>query len=82
MQKSDFSYTLPEELVAQTPLPVRSASRLLLCHRNSSAVEDRQFKELTSFLEPGDLLVFNNTRVIPARLYGKKATGGLVEILP
>ncbi len=81
MQKSDFSFNLPEELIAQAPLPVRSASRLLLCHRNSSVTQDRKFSELASFLEPGDLLVFNNTRVIPARLFGKKDTGGRVEIV-
>ncbi|MFW2439963.1 MAG: S-adenosylmethionine:tRNA ribosyltransferase-isomerase, partial [Arenicellales bacterium] len=81
MQKSDFSFHLPEELIAQTPLPVRSASRLLVCHRKSLATEDRQFSDITSFLKAGDLLVFNNTRVIPARLYGKKDTGGRVEIL-
>lgn len=81
MQKSDFSFNLPEELIAQIPLPVRSASRLLVCHRNSLATEDRQFCEFASILKAGDLLVFNNTRVIPARLYGKKDTGGRVEIL-
>ncbi|MEA1891010.1 MAG: tRNA preQ1(34) S-adenosylmethionine ribosyltransferase-isomerase QueA [Pseudomonadota bacterium] len=81
MQKADFSFNLPEELIAQTPLPVRSASRLLVCHRNSPEIEDRQFSEIASFLKAGDLLVFNNTRVIPARLFGKKDTGGRVEIL-
>ncbi|NOY16553.1 MAG: tRNA preQ1(34) S-adenosylmethionine ribosyltransferase-isomerase QueA [Gammaproteobacteria bacterium] len=81
MQKSDFSFNLPEELIAQIPLPVRSASRLLACHRNSPVTEDRQFSEISSILKAGDLLVFNNTRVIPARLYGKKDTGGQVEIL-
>lgn len=81
MQKSDFSFNLPEELIAQIPLPVRSASRLLVCHRNSPVTEDRQFSEISSILKAGDLLIFNNTRVIPARLYGKKDTGGQVEIL-
>ena len=81
MQKSDFSFQLPEELIAQIPLPVRSASRLLVCHRHSASTDDRQFSELAEFLEAGDLIVFNNTRVIPARLYGKKDTGGQVEIL-
>lgn len=81
MQKSDFSFDLPEELIAQTPLAVRSASRLLVCHRNALATEDRQFSEIVQFLKKGDLIVFNNTRVIPARLYGKKDTGGRVEIL-
>jgi len=81
MQKSDFSFNLPEELIAQTPLAVRSASRLLVCHRNSPVTEDRQFSEIANFLNAGDLLVFNNTRVIPARLQGMKDTGGQVEIL-
>jgi len=81
MQKSDFSFQLPEELIAQTPLPVRSASRLLVCHRYSSATADHYFGQLADFLKAGDLIVFNNTRVIPARLYGKKDTGGRVEIL-
>jgi S-adenosylmethionine:tRNA ribosyltransferase-isomerase len=81
MQKSDFSFQLPEELIAQVPLPVRSASRLLVCHRHSAEIEDRQFSEIANYLQAGDLIVFNNTRVIPARLYGKKDTGGRVEIL-
>ncbi len=81
MQKSDFSFQLPEELIAQVPLPVRSASRLLVCQRHSARTEDRQFNELADFLQAGDLIVFNNTRVIPARIYGKKDTGGKVEIL-
>jgi len=81
MQKSDFSFQLPEELIAQVPLPVRSASRLLVCQRHSTRTEDRQFSELADFLQAGDLIVFNNTRVIPARIYGKKDTGGRVEIL-
>ncbi len=81
MQKSDFSFQLPEELIAQVPLPVRSASRLLVCQRYSDKTDDRQFSELSNFLQPGDLIVFNNTRVIPARIYGKKDTGGRVEIV-
>ena len=81
MQKSDFRFQLPEELIAQTPLPVRSASRLLVCQRHSFAAEDRQFSEIADYLQPGDLVVFNNTRVIPARLYGNKDSGGKVEIL-
>jgi S-adenosylmethionine:tRNA ribosyltransferase-isomerase len=81
MQKSDFRFQLPEELIAQAPLPVRSASRLLVCQRHSFAAEDRQFSEIADYLQPGDLVVFNNTRVIPARLYGNKDSGGKVEIL-
>ena len=81
MQKSDFRFQLPEELIAQAPLPVRSASRLLVCQRHSFAAEDRQFSEIADYLQPGDLVVVNNTRVIPARLYGNKDSGGKVEIL-
>ena len=81
MQKSDFSFHLPEELIAQAPLPVRSASRLLVCRRHSAVIEDKQFCQIAEYLEPGDLIVFNNTQVIPARLFGKKDTGGKVEIL-
>ncbi len=81
MQKSDFSFDLPEELIAQTPLPVRSDSRLLVCQRNSPCMDDRMFRDIADFLKAGDLIVLNNTRVIPARLYGSKDTGGKVEIL-
>lgn len=78
---SDFEFELPGELIAQHPLPERSASRLLVMDRQTGAVEDRRFAELDRLLEPGDLLVFNDTRVIPARLYAEKDSGGRVEIL-
>ena len=81
MRKSDFHYLLPPELIAQAPLAVRSASRLLLVPPAPAEFADHVFADLTAVLEPGDLLVFNDTRVIPARLYGQKATGGRVEIL-
>lgn len=81
MKTSDFSFHLPQELIAQYPLPVRSASRLLVCHRHSDAVEDSSFSNLPEFLQPGDLIVFNDTRVIPARIFGQKESGGKVEIL-
>lgn len=81
MKKSDFAYHLPPELIAQAPLPERSASRLLLVPPAPAALEDRQVRDLDQLLQPGDLLVFNDTRVIPARLFGAKATGGRVEIL-
>ncbi len=81
MKKSDFHYELPPDLIAQAPLPERSASRLLTLEGASGAVADRQIADLPELLEPGDLLVFNDTRVIPARLYGSKASGGRVEIL-
>ncbi|MBA2239140.1 MAG: tRNA preQ1(34) S-adenosylmethionine ribosyltransferase-isomerase QueA [Lysobacter sp.] len=81
MKKSDFHYCLPPELIAQAPLPERSASRLLLVPPGEAAFENRVFADLPRLLQPGDLLVFNDTRVIPARLFGNKASGGRVEIL-
>ena len=81
MKRTDFSYELPEELIAQRPLEQRSASRLLCLDRQSGQSSDRRFSDLPGLLNPGDLLVFNNTRVIPARLHGFKATGGRIEIL-
>lgn len=81
MQVSDFSFELPDELIASFPLAQRSASRLLCLDGNSGEVEHRHFTDLVDLLAPGDLLVFNNTRVIPARLFGKKASGGKVELL-
>ncbi len=81
MKRTDFNYDLPTELIAQSPLAERSASRLLCFDRQSGDLDDRHFKELPGLLKQGDLLVFNDTRVIPARLFGKKATGGQVEIL-
>ncbi len=81
MKKSDFHYDLPPELIAQAPLPERSASRLLLVPPLPAALADRHVRDLPELLQPGDLLVFNDTRVIPARLFGQKATGGRVEIL-
>jgi len=81
MKRTDFYYHLPQELIAQRPLEQRSASRLLCVDRQSGDLSDRQFNDLPGLLSPGDLLVFNNTKVIPARLYGFKASGGRVEIL-
>lgn len=81
MKKSDFDFDLPRELIAQAPLPERSSSRLLLLDVAAARWQDRMFRELPGFLRPGDLLVFNDTRVLPARLYGRKDTGGAVEIL-
>ncbi len=81
MKLSDFHYDLPEALIAQRPLPERSASRLLCLGRANGEVGDRHFVELPALLSPGDLLVFNDTRVIPARLFAHKETGGRVEIL-
>jgi len=81
MQRTDFYYDLPAELIAQRPLRERGASRLLCLDGNSGQTSHRGFTDLKTLLRAGDLLVFNNTRVIPARLWGRKATGGAVEIL-
>ena len=81
MQRSDFHYDLPEELIASQPRATRSASRLLCLDPVDDTLADRQFSELPQLLEPGDLLVFNNTRVIPARIFGRKQTGGRIEVL-
>jgi S-adenosylmethionine:tRNA ribosyltransferase-isomerase len=78
---SEFDYTLPEALIAQTPLAERSESRLLVLDKITGAVQHQKFNQILDFLRPQDLLVFNDTRVIPARLFGTKATGGRVEIL-
>ncbi len=81
MKKSDFHYDLPEALIAQAPLAERSASRLLVVPQGDGAFVDRQVRDLPDLLQAGDLLVFNDTRVIPARLFGQKESGGRVEIL-
>jgi len=81
LKKSDFHYELPAELIAQEPLAERSASRLLVVPPGDAPLHDCAFRQLPDLLSPGDLLVFNDTRVIPARLFGQKATGGRVEIL-
>lgn len=81
MQKSDFYYDLPAELIAQEPLAARSASRLLCLDGADGRWQDRRFRDLPQLLRRGDLLVFNDTRVIPARLFGNKDSGGRVEIL-
>jgi S-adenosylmethionine:tRNA ribosyltransferase-isomerase len=81
VKKSDFHFELPPELIAQAPLPERSASRLLHLPPAPAAFADRHMRELPELLEPGDLLVFNDTRVLPARVFGKKESGGRVEIL-
>lgn len=81
MKKSDFFYHLPESLIAQHPLPERQASRLLCMRAPDWRIEDRKFTDFIDLIEEKDLLVFNDTRVIPARLFGHKLTGGKVEIL-
>ncbi|MBN8482012.1 MAG: tRNA preQ1(34) S-adenosylmethionine ribosyltransferase-isomerase QueA [Xanthomonadales bacterium] len=81
LKKSDFRFDLPVELIAQAPLAERSASRLLVLDAHVRTCVDRHLRELPDLLAPGDLLVFNDTRVLPARLHGRKASGGAVEIL-
>ena len=81
MKRSDFQFDLPPELIAQQPLPRRSDSRLLRLSKSGGQLHDGHILDLPDLLREGDLLVFNNTRVIPARLYGRKETGGRVEIM-
>lgn len=81
MQRSDFHFDLPPQLIAQRPLPERSASRLLVLDGASGRYRDRMFADLPTLLDPRDLLVFNDTRVLPARLFARKETGGQAEIL-
>ena len=81
MRTSDFDYDLPESFIAQTPLEPRDSSRLLVLSRDRGRIEHRIFREIGAYLRPGDVLVLNRTRVIPARLYARKATGGRVELL-
>ena len=81
VRRSDFTYELPEELIAQQPLAERSASRLLTLDGATGALADRQMRELPQLVAPGDLLIFNDTKVIPARLFALKESGGKVELL-
>lgn len=81
MRRQDFFYQLPESLIAREPTQARRGSRLLCLDGSSGDVNHRQFPELLNLVEPGDLMVFNDTRVIPARVFGQKATGGQVEVL-
>ena len=81
MKVTDFDYELPEELIAQTPIEKRDESRLMVLDRKEQTIEHKHFKDIIDYLEPGDVLVRNNTKVITARLYGKKETGAKVEFL-
>ncbi len=82
MNINDFNYNLPEELIAQTPLADRTASRLLVVNKNAGAFEHRHFGDILEYIKPGDCLVLNNTRVIPARLLGhREISGGAAELL-
>ena len=80
MKVSDFNYNLPKELIAQVPIKNRDQSRLMVLDRKNKTIENKIFKDIIDYLEPGDCLVRNNTKVIPARLYGvKEETGANVE---
>jgi len=81
MKVSEFNYNLPEELIAQTPIEKRDMSRLMVLDRENKTIEHKIFKDILDYLEEGDCLVINNTKVLPARLYGKKETGANVEFL-
>lgn len=81
MQTKDFHFDLPEHLIAQTPLEDRTASRMMVLNKKTGIIEHKVFKDITSYLRPGDCLVLNNTRVIPARLFGIRESGALVEFL-
>ena len=81
MKLEEFDYNLPEELIAQVPIQKRDESRLMVVDREKRTIEDKVFKDIIDYLEPGDCLVRNNTKVIPARLYGKKDTGANVEFV-
>ena len=81
MKVTEFDYELPEELIAQTPIKKRDESRLMVLNRKEQTIEHKIFKDIIDYLKPGDVLVRNNTKVIPARLYGRKETGAKVEFL-
>jgi S-adenosylmethionine:tRNA ribosyltransferase-isomerase len=81
MELSEFNYDLPKELIAQVPIKNRDESRLMVLDRRNQTIEDKIFKDIIDYLKPGDCLVRNNTKVIPARLYGKKTTGAKVEFV-
>lgn len=81
MKKSDFYYSLPEELIAQTPADKRDESRLLTLNRNTGEIKHKRFYDITDLLNAGDCLVLNNSKVIPARLIGERESGGAVEVL-
>ena len=81
MKTADFAYDLPEKLIARYPLEQRSASRLLTLERHTGQIADQRFTDIMAYLNPGDVLVMNNSKVMPARIYGQKATGGKIELL-
>lgn len=81
MQVSDFDFELPDELIARYPMEERTTSRLFHLEGESGKTSHHHFSDIIDFINPGDLLIFNNTRVIPARMFGRKASGGKIEVL-
>ena len=81
MRLEEFAYDLPEELIAQEPAAVRDRSRMMVLHRKTREIEIRTFRDLPGYFGEGDVIVVNDSRVFPARLIGRKETGGLIEIL-
>ncbi|HBL40795.1 MAG TPA: tRNA preQ1(34) S-adenosylmethionine ribosyltransferase-isomerase QueA, partial [Ruminococcaceae bacterium] len=81
MKKSDFYYDLPQDLIAQTPIEPRDASRLMVVNKNSGKIEHRHFRDIVDYLTEKDCLIINDTRVLPARIFGTKDTGAVVEFL-
>lgn len=81
MKITELNYTLPTDLIAQKPLSERDKSRLLVLHKNTGEIEHRIFYEIVEYLNEGDILIINNTKVIPARLIAEKPSGGKIEIL-
>ncbi len=82
MKKHDFYYDLPNELIAQTPIEPRDASRMMVVNRQTGEIEHKHFYDVVDYLNPGDCLILNDTKVLPARLYGiKDETGAMVEFL-
>src|SRR4030066_2566523 len=81
MKLSEFDYHLLKESIAQYPVKERDSSRLMVIHRNHMTIEHRIFKDISEYFQQGDVLILNDTRVIPARIYGKNTTGGKVEVL-
>ena len=81
MKLTEFNYELPERLIAQVPIEKRDESRLMVLDREKQTIENKVFKDIIDYLEPGDCLVRNDTKVLPARLYGRKETGAHVEFL-
>ena len=81
LSTKSYFYDLPEELIAQLPAEPRDTSRLLVCHKDSGEFEHKHFYDIVDYFKAGDVLVINNTKVLPARLYGKKETGAVIEVL-